>query len=132
MVLKQKEVLFMNNKGQSLIMFVLILPLISMFIAFFIDSTLSILEKNKIDGIIVSNMENALKNDIRDAEKIRSAIKDNEDMNVSVIIEEDNMHVLVNSNKKSIFGKLLKFEYYQLNYNYCGDYITLEINKKCG
>ena len=74
----------MNKHGQSLIMFVLILPLISLFIAFFIDSTLSIMEKNRIDGIISSNMKEALDKDIRDSEKIKKAIKKNEDMDVIV------------------------------------------------
>lgn len=124
--------LFMNKRGQSLVTFVLVLPLLALFIAFFIDSTLSIMEKNKIDGIITSNMEESLKNDIRDADKIRDTIKSNESMDVSVVIEEDNLHVYVHSTKKSVFGKLLKFEYYQLDYSYCGDYNTLEINKKCG
>ena len=122
----------MNKRGQSLVTFVLVLPLLALFIAFFIDSTLSIMEKNKIDGIITSNMEESLKNDIRDADKIRDTIKSNESMDVSVVIEEDNLHVYVHSTKKSVFGKLLKFEYYQLDYSYCGDYNTLEINKKCG
>ena len=124
--------LFMNKRGQSLVTFVLVLPLLALFIAFFIDSTLSIMEKNKIDGIITSNMEESLKNDIRDADKIRDTIKSNESMDVSVVIEEDNLHVYAHSTKKSVFGKLLKFEYYQLDYSYCGDYNTLEINKKCG
>lgn len=122
----------MNNRGQSLIMFVLILPLLSLFIAFFIDSTLSLMEKNKLDGIITSNMEEALKNDIRDEDKIRNAIKKNEDIDVLVSIVGDDLKVIAKSNKKSVFGKLLNFEYYQLDYNYCVNYIEKKINKKCG
>ena len=64
----------MNNKGQSLITFVLILPLIVMFIAFFIDSSLSIIEKNKLDGIVYDNMKVALNKEIRDIDKITSSI----------------------------------------------------------
>ena len=122
----------MNNRGQSLIMFVLILPLIALFIAFFIDSTLSLMEKNKLDGIITSNIESSLENDIRDEEKIAISIKKNEDVNVFVSVVDDELHVIVESRKKSVFGKLLNFKNYQLEYNYCGDYITKEINKKCG
>ncbi len=122
----------MNNRGQSLIMFVLILPLLSLFIAFFIDSTLSLMEKNKLDGIITSNMEEALKNDIRDEDRIGNAIKKNEDIDVLVSIVENDLKVIAKSNKKSVFGKLLKFEYYQLNYDYCANYIDKKINKKCG
>lgn len=127
-----KEVLSMNKRGQSLIIFVLILPLISLFIAFFIDSSLSIMEKNKIDGIITSNMEEALKKDIKDETKILNAIKKNDTMDVLVSIDEDDLKVIVKSNKKSIFGELLKFKYYELDFNYCANYNEKKINKKCG
>ena len=132
MLLKWKEVLFMNNKGQSLATFILLLPLIVLVIAFVIDSSLSMMEKNKLDGIITSNMENALKNDIRDEEKIKSAIKKNDKMDIMVSIVDDELRVIVQSPKKSVFGKIFKFEYYNLEFNYCANYINQNINKKCG
>lgn len=122
----------MNNRGQSLIMFVLVLPLLSMFIAFFIDSSLSIMEKNRLDGIITSNMKEALNNDIRDEEKIKASIKKNESMDVLVSIVEDELRVIAKSNKQSVFGKLLNFNYYKLDFNYCANYLDKKINKKCG
>lgn len=122
----------MNNKGQSLITFVLFLPIVVMVMAFVIDSSLSIMEKNKLDGIITSNIEEALKSDIRDENKIRNAIKKNDQMDISVSIIDDTLQVIVKSNKKSVFGKLLKFNYYNLDFNYCADYTSKKINKKCG
>lgn len=122
----------MNNRGQSLITFVLVLPLIALLIAFFVDSSLSIMEKNKIDGIITSNMENAIEKDIRDENKILEAIKDNDKMDVVVSIVENELRVIVKSNKQSVFGKLLNFSYYKLDFNYCGNYNDKKINKKCG
>lgn len=122
----------MNNRGQSLVTFVLVLPLIALLIAFFVDSSLSIMEKNKIDGIITSNMENALENDIRDETKITDAIKNNDKFDVMVSIVDDELRIIAKANKQSVFGKLLKFSYYDLNFNYCGNYIDKKINKKCG
>ena len=122
----------MNNKGQSLITFVLVLPLIVLVMAFVIDSSLSLSEKNKLDGIITSNMEEALKNDIRDENKIRNAIKSNDQMDVMVSIVEDELRVIVKVNKKSIFAKVLNFDYYKLEFNYCANYQDKKINKKCG
>ena len=122
----------MNNRGQSLIMFVLILPLISMFIAFFIDSSLSLMEKNRLDGIITSNMKEVLNKDIHDEDIIRNVIKKNEDMDVLVSIVEDDLHIIAKSNKKSIFGKILNFKFYQLDFHYCANYSDKKINKKCG
>ena len=53
-------------------------------------------------------------------------------MNVLVNVVDDELRILVESNKKSIFGKLLNFEYYNLNFHYCGNYTDKKINKKCG
>lgn len=132
MSLKLKEVLFMNNKGQSLIIFVLILPVLVLFVAFLIDSSLSIMEKNKVDGIITSNMENALNSDIRDILKIKNAIIKSEKMDVDVNIVDDNLIIKTKSTKKSVFGKILDFSWYKLDFNYCGNYLDKKINKNCG
>lgn len=122
----------MNNKGQSLITFVLILPLITLFIAFFIDSSLCIMEKNKIDGIITSNMKNVLESDIRDEEKIKRAILKNTEGEVLVTINLEELKIDVKSHKKTIFGNMLKFPWYDLKFRYCGNYQDKKINKKCG
>lgn len=122
----------MNKRGQSLIIFVLILPLIILFVAFLIDSSLSIMEKSKIDGIITSNMESSLNNDIRDAQKIKKAIMKNENLDTEVVIVNDKLQVKVNSTKKSVFGKILSFSWYKLEFNYCGNYLDKKINKNCG
>ena len=132
MSLKLKEVLFMNNKGQSLIIFVLILPVIVLFVAFLIDSSLSIMEKSKIDGIISSNMQNSLNKDIRDVEKIKKVLVKNAKMDVDVKIVDDKLVVKAKSTKKSVFGKILNFSWYELDFNYCGSYLDKKINKNCG
>ncbi len=122
----------MNNHGQSLVTFVLILPLIVLLIAFFFDSSLSLMEKNRLDGIITSNMEEALNNDIRDETKIRNAIKTNDKMDIIVSIVDDELKVIVKSKRNSVFAKILDFSYYNLDYNYCANYTDKKINKKCG
>ncbi len=122
----------MNKHGQSLITFILILPLITLFVAFFIDSSLCIMEKNKIEGIITSNMKEALDNDIRDEEKIKKAILKNDDLEVLVSVLDDDLKINVKSHKKTVFGNMLKFPWYDLKFNYCGNYQDKKINKKCG
>ena len=62
-----KEVFLMNKKGQSLIVFVLILPIIIFFIAFFINSMIMFMENNRLNGIIKDNMEIILNKNIRDS-----------------------------------------------------------------
>lgn len=122
----------MNNRGQSLITFVLILPLLVLFIAFFIDSSLSIMEKSKLEGIVYDNLKLSLEKDIRDIDKIMDAIKKNGDIDITVILEENVLKIDAKSKKRNIFGKIFKFPYYNLEVNYCGSYIDKKINKKCG
>ena len=122
----------MNNRGQSLITFVLILPLLVLFIAFFIDSSLSIAEKSKLEGSVYDNLVKVLEEDIRDIDKISNAIKKNVDSDILVIIDEDNIKINAKSHKKNIFGKMFKLPYYDLEVNYCGNYLDKKIEKNCG
>ena len=123
----------MNKHGQALITFVLILPVLILFLAYFIDTSKSQMDKMKIDGIITSNMENILNNDIRDIEKINSVIKENDnDLIVNTEIIGDNIRIIVKSQNKSIFKNLFKSDVKEWNFNYCGNYIDKKINKNCG
>lgn len=123
----------MNKKGQALITFVLILPILVLFIAYFIDSSKMMMDKAKIDGIITNNMENALNKDIRDIEKIINVIKDNDkDLVVDANITSDVLRVHVIASNKSIFKNLFKSDTKNLEFNYCGNYIDKKINKNCG
>lgn len=123
----------MNKKGQALITFVLILPLIIFFLAFFIDSARSMLEKNKIDGIIDSNMQIILEKNIRDEKKIINIIKENDNsLDVNAHINEDKIEIYVNKDSKNIFGNIFKLDLYKLEFNYCGNYVNKKIDKKCG
>ena len=97
----------MNNRGQSLITFVLVLPLLVLFIAFFFF-------------------------DIRESDVISSAIKKNIDSDITIIINEDNIKINAKSKKKSVFGNLFKLPYYNLEINFCGSYLDKKINKNCG
>ena len=122
----------MNNRGQSLITFVLVLPLLVLFIAFFIDSALSIAEKSKLSGSVYDNLKIALDKDIRESDVISSAIKKNIDSDITIIINEDNIKINAKSKKKSVFGNLFKLPYYNLEINFCGSYLDKKINKNCG
>ena len=120
----------MNNKGQSLVTFVLILPLLVLFMAFVIDSLLSIKEKNKLDGIIQNNLEIALNKNITNEDRIIQAIKEN-DKDISVITEINDIVIKIKGNekKKNIFGNLVKLDWYNLEVIYCGNYESKKIER---
>ena len=124
----------MDNKGQSLIFFVLILPIIALFFVLLIDVCSYEYNHNHIKNTIKDNLKVILNNEEKDSEKIEKVIKDNiEDSNVEVIINEENNNIEINVNYKyKSFSKKLISNEPTVNYHYCGNYETKEIkNKKC-
>lgn len=122
----------MNNKGQSLIFFVVILPILALFLVFLIDICIYGLNNNHIKNTIKDNLKIILKDEIKEEDKIIKVIKDNiDDSNVDVRILENEIEINVNYKHKSFSKKLISNEP-TVNYHYCGNYESKEIkNKKC-
>ncbi len=124
----------MDNKGQSLIVFVIVLPIIAMFMVLLIDVCSYELNHNHIKNTINDNLKVIVKDEIKDEDKIKKIISDNiPDSDVLVIIneEENNIEINVNYKHKSFSRKIISNEP-TVNYHYCGNYETKEIkNKKC-
>ena len=92
----------MDNKGQSLIFFVIILPIIAMFFVLLIDVCSYELNHNHIKNTITDNLKVILNSDEKDNEKIENVIKSNiEDSNVEVIINENDIEINVTYKYKS-------------------------------
>ena len=122
----------MDNKGQSLIFFVLILPIIILFFVLLIDVTSYELNHNHIKNTIIDNLKVILNNDEKDTNKIIGVIKSNiDDSDVDAIILENEIEINVSYKHKSFSKKLISNEP-TVNYHYCGNYESKEIkNKKC-
>ena len=120
----------MNKKGQSLIVFVMILPLIIFFIAFFIDSSRMILENNRVKEIVKDNIKLSLEKDIRDKEKIEKTLENNQDVEASVYINNNELQIEASSKKKNIFGNIFKIKWLKQTIKYCGNYTNKSI-KEC-
>ena len=114
----------MNRKGQSLIVFVLLLPVIVFFLALFIDSSLMFLEHNRLSSTIKDNMKIILDKNILDEEKIKAIILENDkSLNVNVTID-NKIKIDVTGKKKNIFGNILKLKWYNEKYCFLGNYDT--------
>lgn len=122
----------MDNKGQSLIFFVLILPIIILFFVLLIDVTSYELNHNHIKNTIIDNLKVILDNGEKDTNKIIGVIKSNiDDSDVDAIILENEIEIDVSYKYKSFSKKLISNEP-TVNYHYCGNYESKEIkNKKC-
>lgn len=94
-----------NNKGQSIVIFVLFLPIIILIIAYVYDVSMMSYEKNKINNIA-------------------EIAKDNFDSNVCNLVHRNDKEILcvINNNKltlkkeiKSIFGTIIGNKIYKIS-----------------
>ena len=100
----------MNNKGQSLIMFVMLLPIILMLFAYIFDSAYIVSENNKLNEIAEKSLD-YLNND-KDIEKVKNYIyKNNKNIN---IVEINNNYIHLKNDIKPIFGQYVGYDYYYL------------------
>lgn len=107
----------MNNKGQTLVFFVALFPVILIIFAFVFDSAYMIMEKNKLNDISKISIK-YLVEDNKDIDKIKEVIYKNDDEIKIVDIKENNVHL--KKNLDPIFGKIIGFDNYKIESNFIG------------
>lgn len=93
-----------NNKAQALVIFVIFLPVIILFISYIFDTIRINYEENKINNIalIISN---------KDKDKVcEIVLKNDKDIICNKIDDE----VILNKRIKSIFGKIIGKDFYDI------------------
>ncbi|MBQ9011022.1 MAG: hypothetical protein IJ093_00020 [Bacilli bacterium] len=111
----------MNNKGQSLVVFVLLLPLIIILIALITDlGSLSVTKKN-YENQVKSAIEYGLKHldDENLNQKLTNLLEINIQAKTNINIENEIITITVTDKYKSIFSKVLK-NTYDINITYIG------------
>ena len=116
----------MNNKGQTLVLFILLLPLLLIVMMLVLETGLLLVEKNKIDGEIKYAIKYALKLDTIDEDKVNNILINNlgDDIKTSIKISTSDIRIEVDKDYKFLF---LKKEY-KINSSYHG-YISDDIIK---
>lgn len=118
----------MNNKGQTLVLFVLLLPLLFIFMMLVLEVGLLLVDKNKIDNEVKYAIKYAFKLDSIDENKVKNVLRDNlgNDIKIDIKTATSDIHVEVSKLHKFLF---LKKEYI-INSRYRGyksdDTIKLE------
>lgn len=116
-----------NNKGQVLILFVILIPVFVLIAAFTIDIGYNFYESNKLDNVNKMIIKYGLKNLDKDnlKAKLIDLLHHNADDIESYSIYIDNNKITININKKidSIFGKIINIDTYQLSSIYKGSII---------
>ena len=113
----------MNHKGQVLVLFMLLLPLIFMALALIIDTGLLYMEKRHVDLVIKDVVEYGIKNiDSVTEQELYDLIDRNLDtVNKKEIINNSGiLNITVTLEKESIFAKIFGREKYQIESTYKG------------
>ena len=124
--MKQKELYTMNNKGQVLVLFVIILPVILLALLIIIQFGKLYLKKRATTNIIKDTIEYGLKHtqDEQIENKLNNLIETNiDDIDIKTItIFEDEIRINLTQKSINIFGKNIN-----LTYDYTGTKMNEEI-----
>lgn len=99
----------LNNKGQSLVIFVIVLPILLLFISYVFDVITINYERNRLNNIAVQIKDNV--NTLTDDEIVILVNKNDKEIDVDIKENE----IKLSKNIKSIFNKITKQEYYNIN-----------------
>ena len=101
----------MNNKGQSLVFFVALIPLLFIIFAFIFDTSLIIRENNRLESITTSAI-NYLAKENKPYQEVENIIKENDkEINILIINNEE---ISLQKNVDSTFGKIIGFKNYEI------------------
>ena len=115
----------MNNKGQVLIIFVILLPIFLLIFTFIIDLGLLSIEKRKISNNIYDALEYYLDN-IDKEKTIKLLEKNLDNIEIDIIDDADYVEIIVSKKYKGIYNVIYDNE---INITYKGNKETKEIIK---
>ena len=112
----------LNNKGQTLIMFILLIPLILVIMALVIDTSFVYKEKIKFQSVTKTIMKTTYEN--KDAtdfnDKIINLYKKNgiDTNNIVIKVNSDSIVIKNQTKVKSIFGNIIGIKNYKVKFLY--------------
>ena len=110
----------MNNKGQTLIIFVILIAILILVAALVVDTGLMTFEKERYRGIIENGIEEYFDTgNVEETEKIFS-LNDIPKEEYTIIVQENQIEVSLNTSIEAIFGKIINIEEYEIKMNYVG------------
>ena len=114
----------MNKKGQVLVAFITLLPLLFLLLALIIDLGNLYIEKRRVDNNIRDITQYALNNleDTALETKIRNQLTLNIENidNLNISINDKVIEIKLQKNKKGIFNSILNIDYYKITSHYKG------------
>lgn len=104
----------MNNKGQTLIIFVILIPLILIVFAFIVDTGMMLHEKQKAESVVDLVLKDAMAK--KNTNRIKEFLEKNDipTEKVQIIDQENTIKLQIEYSISSIFGKLVGIDHYDI------------------
>ena len=105
----------MNNKGQVLVLFILIIPILILGAAYIVDNIYISYHSNRLNNINSLVIKDTSINKLTEEQIVEYVKKNDEDINVKVIYVGSKIKITLTKRIKSIFGGIIGKNYYDLN-----------------
>lgn len=121
----------LNSKGQSLVVFVVLLPILLLFMAFIFELGNITYLKNKYENEIKSTIEYGLKHqeDENLKSKLNRLLDENLEGNKEISITENSVEIHITHNPNGIYSELFK-QQFEISLTYIGQFDTGKIIKE--
>lgn len=119
----------LNNKGQSLVMFVVIIPILCLVFTLVYDIGIAIYEKNRLSNTCYIVIDYGLDNidSINESDLIDLIQKNINNLSyISVLISENDIEIKLSKNIEGIMGKMFGFNLIEANTYYEGKIVNNE------
>ena len=106
----------MNNKGQVLVLFILIIPVLMLGAAYIVDNIYISYHTNRLNNINSLVIKDTTINKLTEEDIVEYVNKNDADINVEVIyVDSNKIKITLTKRIKSIFGGIIGKSYYDLN-----------------
>lgn len=119
----------LNNKGQSLVMFIIIIPIFCLILTLVYDVGIAIYEKNRLSNTSYMVIEYGLDNidSINESELTKLIQKNISNLSyISILIEDNEVEIKLGKEINGIMGKMFGFNLIEINTYYEGKIVNGE------
>lgn len=115
----------LNNRGQTLVLFVMLLPIMLLVMVLVFDIGKSIVEKQKLDNIsfmIVSyGIEHSKDDNIEGTLKELVTLNYKDATDVEILVKDDYVSISLSGKVKGVFGNLVGKSFFEVKSYYIGN-----------
>lgn len=118
----------LNNKGQTLVMFIILLPILLFVLTLVYDVGNAIYEKDRLSNTNYMVVEYALRNSLVSEDELVELINKNDDdiSDITITMIDNSVTIALSKDIKGVFGKMFGFNLTSVRSEYRGNIIQGE------